>query len=149
MPVISVLNRKGGVGKTSTCFHLAGTLARAGRRVLLVDNTGQTSLSYGFMGPAEVDRLDPGLTIVAVYQRLHPRPAQVVRASGVPGVDLVAGASHVNDFDEVHTDEADWQLQHALRDFLTAVRDCYDLILIDCPPTVQLCSRAALVASDG
>jgi cellulose biosynthesis protein BcsQ len=37
MPIVTALNQKGGVGKTSTCYHLAGTLAQSGRRVLLVD----------------------------------------------------------------------------------------------------------------
>src|SRR3954447_16731544 len=48
---ICLLNQKGGVGKTSSCYHLAGTLARMGRRVLLVDNDPQASLTQGFWGP--------------------------------------------------------------------------------------------------
>ena len=50
MPVITMLNQKGGVGKTSTCYHLAGTLAQQERRVLLVDNDPQASLTQGFWG---------------------------------------------------------------------------------------------------
>ena len=49
--IISLLNQKGGVGKTSTCHHLAGTLAKDGRCVLLIDNDPQASLSQGFWGP--------------------------------------------------------------------------------------------------
>lgn len=48
---IVLLNQKGGVSKTSTTHHLAGTLARAGRRVLLMDNDLQASLSQGLLGP--------------------------------------------------------------------------------------------------
>src|SRR5690242_15589013 len=51
VPVIAALNQKGGVGKTSTCHHLAGTLAQMGRRVLLLDNDPQASLTQGFWGP--------------------------------------------------------------------------------------------------
>ena len=60
MPVITALNQKGGVGKTSTCYHLAGTLAQAGRRVLLVDNDPQASLTQGFLGPQVTRRPRPG-----------------------------------------------------------------------------------------
>ena len=56
---IAFLNKKGGVGKTSTCHHLAGTLARQGRRVLLVDADPQASLTQGFWGP-EAMRAIPG-----------------------------------------------------------------------------------------
>ena len=69
MPVITALNQKGGVGKTSTCYHLAGTLALAGRRVLLVDNDPQASLTQGFFGPQVTRKFDPTETIVAVYQQ--------------------------------------------------------------------------------
>src|SRR5262245_20566353 len=48
---IVLLNQKGGVGKTSTCHHLAGTLAKMGRRVLLMDNDPQSSLTQGLLGP--------------------------------------------------------------------------------------------------
>ena len=58
MPVITMLNQKGGVGKTSTCYHLAGTLAQQGRRILLVDNDPQASLTQGFWGPEGMLALD-------------------------------------------------------------------------------------------
>ncbi|MEJ7639825.1 MAG: ParA family protein [Singulisphaera sp.] len=51
MPVICLLNQKGGVGKTSTCHHLAGTLVRDQKTVLLVDNDPQSSLTQGLWGP--------------------------------------------------------------------------------------------------
>ena len=56
---IAFLNKKGGVGKTSTCHHLAGTLARQGRRVLLLDADPQASLTQGFWGPEAMRRF-PG-----------------------------------------------------------------------------------------
>ena len=61
---VVVLNRKGGVGKTSTCFHLSGTLARMGRRVLLVDCDPQANLSEGLLG-AQVEGLPPDRTVAA------------------------------------------------------------------------------------
>ena len=83
MPVITALNQKGGVGKTSTCYHLAGTLAQSGRRVLLVDNDPQASLTQGFLGPQVTRQLDPAETIAAVYQQ-EAVPDQVLRADRDP-----------------------------------------------------------------
>ena len=51
MQTVAFLNKKGGVGKTSTCHHLSGALARKGLRVLLVDADPQASLTQGLLGP--------------------------------------------------------------------------------------------------
>ena len=53
--VVSLLNQKGGVGKTSTCHHLSGALAGIGKRILLLDNDPQASLTQGFFGPAATE----------------------------------------------------------------------------------------------
>ena len=79
MPVVCMLNQKGGVGKTSTCFHLSGTLAQLGRRVLLVDNDPQASLTQGFLGPDVMRALAPGETIASLYAGEDPLPGQVIR----------------------------------------------------------------------
>ena len=60
MPVVSAINLKGGVGKTSVCLHLAGALALIGRRILAVDNDPQSSLTAGFLGAQPTRQLDPG-----------------------------------------------------------------------------------------
>lgn len=59
--VYVVLNRKGGVGKTSTCFHLAGQYAKQGRRVLLVDMDPQANLTEGFIGECAAERPCPAI----------------------------------------------------------------------------------------
>ena len=73
MPVITLLNQKGGVGKTSTCHHLAGTLAQLGRRVLLVDNDPQASLTQASGARWPPDRLDPAETRRRALRR-RPTP---------------------------------------------------------------------------
>src|SRR5262245_60788480 len=98
MAIVTALNQKGGGGKTSTCYHLAGTLALAGRRVLLVDNDPQASLTQGFLGPDATRRLGSPETIAAVYDQ-SALPEQVIRPTGIAGVALLAGsrrASHYN-----------------------------------------------------
>jgi chromosome partitioning protein len=147
MSVITSLNQKGGVGKTSTCYHLAGTLAQSGRRVLLVDNDPQASLTQGFLGPQMTRQLDTAQTIAAVYQQ-EAIPEQILRATDIPNLDLVAGSRTAARFNVPDPHLADWPLQTALRDFLVDIRGRYDTVMIDCPPNLHLASWASLVASD-
>ena len=143
MPVVTMLNQKGGVGKTSTCHHLAGTLAQLGRRVLLVDNDPQASLTQGFWGPLATRQLDPAETLAGVYAGDEPFPAQVIKPTGIPGIDLVPGSKRATRYNVPEPHEAPAESQARLREFLTDVRDGYDLVLIDCPPNLHLCSWAA------
>jgi chromosome partitioning protein len=143
-----MLNQKGGVGKTSTCHHLAGTLALLGRRVLLLDNDPQASLTQGFWGPLAARQLDPAETLAGVYAGDEPFPAQVIKPTGIPGVDLVPGSKRATRYNVPEPHLADHDSQMCLREFLADIRADFDLILIDCPPNLHLCSWAALVASD-
>ena len=79
MRTIAFLNKKGGVGKTSTCHHLAGTLARRGLRILLVDADPQASLTQGLLGPEVARQLKPRETIAGPVRRRLRRP------TGEPG----------------------------------------------------------------
>jgi len=146
--IVTALNMKGGVGKTSTCHHLSGTLAAAGRRVLLVDNDPQASLTQGFWGPVATAELDPASTIAALYAGDEPFPEQVIRPTGLSGVDILPGSKVATDFNVPRPQDAGPALQSCLRSFLAEVAGRYDLVLIDCPPNLHLCSWAALVASD-
>src|SRR4051794_40549746 len=69
VPVVTLLNQKGGVGKTSCTHHLAGTLAIVfGKRVLIVDTDPQSSLTQGWWGPSTSRQLDPAVTITSVLR---------------------------------------------------------------------------------
>jgi chromosome partitioning protein len=148
MAVICLLNQKGGVGKTSTCHHLSGTLAREGKKVLLVDNDPQASLTQGFWGPLVTRQLDPAETIAAVLAGDEPYPAAVVKPTGVSKVDLVPGSKRATSFNIPDPHLAEPARQFLLRHFLDEVRHAYDFVLIDCPPNLHFCSWAALVGSD-
>lgn len=65
---ICLINQKGGCGKSSTCFHLAGHYAQTGKRVLLIDADPQGSLGQGFFGSSFVECLEPHETLAAVFQ---------------------------------------------------------------------------------
>lgn len=147
MAVVSALNQKGGVGKTSTCFHLAGTLAKAGRRVLLVDADPQSSLTQGFLGPQMTRQLPLEETIASVFTG-DGLPGRAIRQTSLPGVSLLAGSRHAASYNVPDPHLADWPRQVALREFLDEIKNDYDLVLIDCPPNLHLASWSALVASD-
>ena len=148
MPVIAALNQKGGVGKTSTCHHMAGTLAAMGRRVLLVDNDPQASLTQGFWGPVATGRLDPAATVAALYAGDEPFPEQVIRPTGIAGIDLLPGSKAATDYNVPRPQDVDPATQMCLRSFLAEVQGGYDVVLIDCCPNLHLASWAALVAAD-
>lgn len=146
MDVISLINMKGGVGKSTTAHNLAGALALAGRRVLLLDNDPQSSLSQGLLGPAAAEGLEPAATVAAVYDGTAT-PGGVIRSAGVHGIDLLPGSIHTDRHNRPTPEEAPWPDQVVLRDFLAEIGDAYDITLIDNPPNLHLCSWAALSAS--
>jgi chromosome partitioning protein len=149
MRTVAFLNKKGGVGKTSACHHLSGALARKGLRVLLVDADPQASLSQGLLGPELARALAPSGTIAAIFDDAGGPPTEaLIRSTAIEGVSLLAGSEAMEDLNVTRPWETG-PLQFALRDALAEVAGGFDMALIDCPPNVQLCSWAALVAADG
>jgi len=149
LPVITMLNQKGGVGKSSTTFHLGGTVAKLGRRVLLVDNDPQSSLTQGLIGPDTTAQLSPSETIAALYRGEPVYSGSLVRPTAFANLDLLPGSEHAGEFNRPHPHAEPWELQVSLVDAMDDLRRQYDLIMVDCPPTLQMASWAALAASDG
>jgi chromosome partitioning protein len=147
--VISLINRKGGVGKTSCTFHIAGALAREGRRVLLLDNDPQANLSAGFWGPGNVPAIEPREGIAALFDVENPPiPEVLIRPTPFRNIAIVPGSGHLDRYNQFRQEEWGGAL-FGIRDFLAECRSSYDVILIDCAPTLLLPSWAALVAADG
>ena len=138
--IISVANQKGGVGKTSVCFNLACAAADKGRRVLMADLDPQGSLTeYAGVNSADLD--------VTIYQVLH---------KAVGAADVVMALEDLPDLLPANIDLAGAELELAgvlereyrLADALSELKDGYDYIFIDCPPSLGLLTINALVASD-
>lgn len=148
MRVVAMLNLKGGVGKTSATLHVGAALAKLGRRVLLVDNDPQSSLTQGFLGPDGASALPEPATVSAVHAPgSEPDPDGLVLPTGLPGVSLLPGSKRAGRWNRMP--DADWPAsQWGLRSLLAAVRADHDLALIDCPPNLYFCSWAAMLASD-
>lgn len=147
MHTITFLNRKGGVGKTSTTYHLGGTLAKGGRRVLVVDADPQANLTAGLLGPDVARELPAAATIAALFDpAMDPFPMSVIRPTAMPGLAILPGSAHLDTHNKPDPHEPGPH-HVALRDFLAEVRADYDLALIDCPPTIYRASWSALAAS--
>jgi chromosome partitioning protein len=139
--VIPVINNKGGVGKTTTTVNLSAGLARAGRRVLLVDIDGQASASLALGVPRE--ELRPSSADV-VYGRIEISKA--IRPTALEGLDLLTGYMDLADFD-LRTAKLP-QREYQIRDMLQPVYDAYDHIILDCAPSTSLLSINAILAAD-
>ncbi len=140
--VISLANQKGGVGKTTTTISLGAALGELGQRVLLVDFDPQGALSVG----VGVNSIELDLTI---YNLLLDRSVSfddVVCKTNVMGVELLPGNIDLSAAEVVLVSEV--AREQALKRVLAPIRDAYDLILIDCPPSLGLLTVNALTASD-
>ncbi len=141
--VIAMCTQKGGVGKTTSTINLGAALAEIGRKVLLVDFDPQGALSVGLgINPHELDR-----TIYNVLIERHVDVKSVVRPSGFERLDLLPAnidlsAAEVQLVGEVAREMV---LSRAMR----PVMDEYDVVLIDCQPSLGLLTVNALTAAHG
>ena len=148
-PIIALCNLKGGVGKTSTTFHLAGTMAKEGRRVLCLDVDPQASLTQGFFGPDMMRALPRHSTIAALFgDGLAPSPDELIRQTGIPGLAIVPGSGYLTRHNVPEPWLAEIDDQRALAGFTSEVRGEFDVIMLDCPPNLHLCAWAALTAAN-
>ena len=141
--VIAMVNQKGGVGKTTSTINLGAALGELGRKVLMVDFDPQGALSAGFgVNPHELD--------TTVYNVMMDRKVDVheaIRSTEFENMDLLPAnidlsAAEVQLVNEVAREQV---LSQALR----KVKEEYDVVLIDCQPSLGLLTVNALTAADG
>lgn len=147
--VISFINQKGGVGKTTMAFNAAHALAKNGHKVLAIDLDPQANLTLLFQAGNESNIYHLLINSVKELKMLHA-PAMLGSVLSRGAVDLLPGGQELSGFDlTVASINAPRQL--VLRKFIevNGLRDRYDYIIIDCPPTLGLLVINALCASDG
>ncbi|HEV2135822.1 MAG TPA: ParA family protein [Terracidiphilus sp.] len=139
--ILGVVNQKGGVGKTTTAINLAACLALEGLRILLVDCDPQANASSGLGFQRDDNRR-------SVYDLLvgDCTPDQVILPTEVEKLSLIPGSNHLTgaNIELANADDRSVRLRNAL----ATVRENFDLIVLDCPPALNLLTLNVLSAAE-
>lgn len=139
--IIAVANQKGGVGKTTTAINLSASLAAAEKNTLLVDCDPQGNATTGV-------GIDRNALTKGLYELLFESASEkeILQETFLPGLSVI-GASTSLIGAEVKMAEVE-NRQFLLRDQLSSLREKYDYVLLDCPPSLGFLTVNALVAAD-
>lgn len=139
--IVTVVNQKGGVGKTTTAINLGAYLARAGKLVLVVDLDAQANATSGL-------GIKPEMVQETMYEVLiHDVPARsVIQGTSLDGLRVMPASLHLAgaNVDLVPLDRREFRLHERLLE----IKNEYDYVLIDCPPSLGLLTVNALAAAD-
>lgn len=154
LQVISVMNFKGGSGKTTTTAHLAQYLAFRGYRVLAIDLDPQASLSTLFGHQPELDVGENETIYGAIrYDDERREMAEIVRGTYIPNLHLVPGHLELMEFEHetpkalMTREGADSLFFARVGEAIGQVSDAYDVVVIDCPPQLGFLTLSALCAA--
>lgn len=159
--VISFINMKGGVGKTTLCINVADWLSRQGKKALIIDIDPQFNATQSFFRSDDkvkeyLSYVQEGNTITKIFRangQIYPNPrepqaeasTEIIRTIST-NLDIIVG--DINLIFEANTVDTSRLLK--LKNFIKRnnLRQKYDIIVIDCPPTVSVYTNAAIIASD-
>src|SRR6266498_4992327 len=140
--VIAIASQKGGVGKTTTAISLAAGLARKGKRVLLIDIDSQANSSKVLIPDYQaVSKQD------TIYTTILERKPLPVQGTLVPSLSIVPSHILLSNTDIALTTALDHR-EERLKNQLDLVKDSFDFVIIDCPPTLSWLTLNAFTAAD-
>ncbi|MBI5701530.1 ParA family protein [Candidatus Saganbacteria bacterium] len=137
----SFVNQKGGVGKTTTTINLAAYLAAFGKRILIIDIDAQGNATVG----CGIDRENLELDIYDVLIEGTPIK-DAIKKTNLNNLDVVPASAHLAGAEVELVPVPDRELK--LKTAIAEIKDQYDYIMIDCPPSLNLLTVNALAASD-
>ncbi len=139
--ILSISNQKGGVGKTTTSVNLASSLSYLGKRVLLVDVDHQANATT-YLG---INRANLDYTVADIFLE-NANIREIIQQVDSVNVDVIPARYELGNVSQflLSHDNKDYILSNALEE----VREDYDYIIIDCPPSLGVVTINALVASD-
>lgn len=139
--IISIFNQKGGVGKTTTSINLAAGLGKLGKKILLIDLDPQGNSTSGLgIEKRQVDK--------QIYNILSGQVPinEGIHESSAENVDLIPSNNDLAGLEIELAIEGGWQ--RTLESIISDIKDDYDFIFIDCPPSLGILSIIGLVASN-
>lgn len=139
--IITFTNQKGGVGKTTSCINVAAYVAFAGKRVLVVDMDPQGNASSGLGIKEKTKRR----SIYDVLTGTYDITDNVILPTSVTNLDIIPTSTNLAGA-EVELASIPHNRESVLKSALATISDCYDFIMIDCPPSLSLLTINALTA---
>lgn len=140
--VICVSNQKGGVGKTTTSVNLSAALASMGKRILVIDMDPQGNASSGF-GAKRHEVVDSNVYHVLIQEKTI---SEVMRNTANPHLKIVPATPDLvgAEIELVDAESREYRLKGAI----ATIKDIFDYIIIDCPPSLGLLTLNSLTAAD-
>ena len=146
MQIISIINQKGGVGKTTTVINLAAGLAKQEKKILVIDLDPQGNATTG-LGLSNLE--DSSNTIYGVLNGTKPI-SKVIKQTNFKNLDIITSNVDLSglEVETAHDNERAFILKNKLFQYINNSSESYDYILIDCPPSLSLLTVMALVSSN-
>ena len=138
--IISIVNQKGGVGKTTTAINLATVFAVMNKKVLLIDIDSQGNSSSGL----GINQEDRKITSYNIFSGLNSIIDAILPTS-IPKLSIITSNTNLAAVEISLNNE---EQEYILKNNLELIKDQYHYIIIDCPPSLNLLTLNALVASD-
>lgn len=134
--IISLLNHKGGVGKTTSSINIGAGMVELGKKVLLIDLDPQANLTLSLGVPRQP---------ATIYEALKGE-SDIMPVNVKPGLDVVISTLDLSSAEMELINEAG--REYILRELFEPLREIYDFVIVDCPPSLGLLTLNALTASD-